>query len=160
MASTIADRYPHSSPQCKTLIELLRLRALTQPDRDAYIYLVDGETKEARLTYRTLHEQASAIGALLQSRGMTGERALLLYQPGLEFISAFFGCLYAGAVAVPAYPPDTSRLNRSLPRFEGLLADAKAKMALTSRAILSMAEPLFEKLPVSKTLSRVATDDL
>src|SRR5215475_302113 len=120
MASTIADRYPHSSPQCKTLIELLRLRALTQPDRDAYIYLVDGETKEARLTYRTLHEQASAIGALLQSRGITGERALLLYQPGLEFISAFFGCLYAGAVAVPAYPP---RLNRSQSRLQGIMGD-------------------------------------
>jgi amino acid adenylation domain-containing protein len=160
MATTISDRLPYPAGQCSTLIELLHSRALNQPDRDAYIYLVDGETKESRLTYRALHEQASAIGAHLQSLEMKGERAVLLYPPGLEFIGAFFGCLYAGIVPVPAYPPDTSRLNRSLPRLEGLLFDAKAKLTLTSKAILTAAQPLFEKLTVSKTLLSLATDDL
>jgi amino acid adenylation domain-containing protein len=159
MATTISDRLPHPAGQCSTLIELLHSRALNQPDRDAYIYLVDGETKESRLTYRALHEQAAAIGALLQSLGMKGERAVLLYPPGLEFIGAFFGCLYAGVVPVPAYPPDTSRLSRSLPRLEGLLVDANAKLTLTSKSILTSAQPLFEKLPVSKSLLSLATDD-
>ncbi len=92
-----------------TLVELLRRRARHEPRRAAYTFLTDGE--EVHLTYGELDRRARAIAALLQEMGAGGERVLLLYPPGLDYIAAFFGCLYAGAVAVPAYPP---RLNRSL----------------------------------------------
>ena len=88
-----------------TLVELLRWRASLQPEEVAYIYLVDGERQEISLTYAGLDEQARVIGARLQEHGMRGERALLLYPPGLDYIASFFGCLYAGVVAVPIYPP-------------------------------------------------------
>ena len=87
------------------LVALLCQRAQAQPDRRAYIFLSDGETVEATFSYSELDQRARAIGARLQSSVGVGERVLLLYQPGLEYIAAFFGCLYAGAVAVPAYPP-------------------------------------------------------
>ncbi|GIX01631.1 MAG: hypothetical protein KatS3mg112_0568 [Thermogutta sp.] len=87
-----------------TLVELLRHRATYQPDDIAFIYLVDGETEEQPITYRELDRQARAIAAWLQTHDLVGERALLLYPPGLDFIAAFFGCLYAGVVAVPVYP--------------------------------------------------------
>jgi acyl-CoA synthetase (AMP-forming)/AMP-acid ligase II len=106
-----------SSVECSTLVDLLRWRALHQPNQCAYTFLLDGETEKVSLTYEELDRQARAIGALLQSLGTVGERALLLYPPGLEYITGFFGCLYAGAVAVPAYPPDPARLNRTLPRL-------------------------------------------
>jgi acyl-CoA synthetase (AMP-forming)/AMP-acid ligase II len=117
-----------------TLTDLLRSRALHQRDRLAYAFLKDGETDEMRLTYGELDQQARAIGAQLQRLGAAGQRVLLLYQPGLEYITAFFGCLYAGAVAVPAYPP---HFNRSIERLQAIVTDAQATVALTTTPTLS-----------------------
>jgi acyl-CoA synthetase (AMP-forming)/AMP-acid ligase II len=83
--------------------------------------------------HRCGHRQAQAIGAWLASSGMTGKRVLLLYPSGLDFIAAFMGCLYGGAIAVPAYPP---RKNRSVERIEAIAADSKAAAALTTRDVL------------------------
>jgi acyl-CoA synthetase (AMP-forming)/AMP-acid ligase II len=121
-----------------TLTDLLRWRALEQPEQCAYMFLKDGETEEVRLTYGELDRQARAIAAHLQSLGACGERVLLLYPCGLEYIAAFFGCLYAGAVAVPAYPP---RLNRSVERLQAIVRDADATMVLTARQCASKTEP-------------------
>ena len=91
--------------QVGTLVDILHSKALYQPDKKAFTFLLDGETEEISLTYLELDLQARVIATRLQNLGASGERALLLYPPGLEFIAAFFGCLYAGVVAVPAYPP-------------------------------------------------------
>src|SRR5438094_3797680 len=107
-----------------TLVDLLRWRAFHQPDQRAYTFLLDGETEQDDLTYGALDRQARIIGTMLQSVGAVGERVLLLYPPGLDYIAAFFGCLYAGAVAVPCYPPDPARLERTLPRLRAIVADA------------------------------------
>src|SRR5947209_20343163 len=77
-----------------TLVDLLRWRALHQPDSQAYVFLLDGETAEDHLTYGELGQQARAIASLLQNSGATAELTLLLYPPGLDYITAFFGCLY------------------------------------------------------------------
>jgi acyl-CoA synthetase (AMP-forming)/AMP-acid ligase II len=158
MTTAYYQPLPEIARECSTLIELLQTRAEHEPDRRAYTYLLDGEAAEVSLTYRELDRQARAIGALLQSYGMKGERALLLYPPGIEFITAFFGCLYAGAIAVPAYPPDPSRLGRTLPRLQSLILDARAKVALTTSQIVTAAEPLLAQLPKSHTLKWVASD--
>src|SRR5438067_1025055 len=112
-----------------TLVELLRHRVAERPHSRGYTFLADGETEELSLTYGELEQRARAIGGWLQSGGMAGERVLLLYPPGLDFIAAFFGCLYAGAVAVPAYPP---RQNRNLRRIQSILSDAQPKAALVT----------------------------
>jgi acyl-CoA synthetase (AMP-forming)/AMP-acid ligase II len=143
-----------------TLIELLRRRALGQPDELAYTFLVDGETKEVHLTYEEVDRQARAIGALLQSLVKTGERALLLYPSGLEYVAAFLGCLYAGVVAVPVYPPDPVRLERTLPRFRAIANDARPSVALTTSPILSMVESLFTMEPDFQAMHWLATDNL
>jgi acyl-CoA synthetase (AMP-forming)/AMP-acid ligase II/acyl carrier protein len=140
-----------------TLVDLLSWRARHQPDQLAYTFLIDGETKEAALTYAALDARARAIGAWLQSISMSGERVLLLYPPGLEYIAAFFGCLYAGAIAVPTYPP---RLNRNLIRLQAIAADAQAKVAMTTAPILSKIEPLLAQAPPLETMLWRATDDL
>ncbi|HYO16630.1 MAG TPA: AMP-binding protein, partial [Thermoanaerobaculia bacterium] len=94
-------------------IQLLRQRAQQDPNKCAYTFLTDGEEEGASLTYAELDLRARALGAWLQRMDAAGERALLLYNPGLEFIAAFLGCLYAGTAAVPAYPPRSARM---LPR--------------------------------------------
>src|ERR1700730_7654032 len=109
---------PHPMPA--TLVDVLRRRGLPAPARPAYVFLDDAGVPAARLSYGELDAQARAIAARLQAHGLQGERALLLYPPGLQFVAAFMGCLYAGVVAVPAYPPRTPQ---ALPR---LLAIARA----------------------------------
>ena len=130
--------YATSRLHPSTLTDLLRWRALEQPERLAYTFLKDGETEAVCLTYGELDRQARAIAAHLQSLGVSGERVLLLYPSGLEYIAAFFGCLYAGAVAVPVYPP---RLNRSVERLQAIVSDAEAAMVLTARQCASKTEP-------------------
>ena len=140
-----------------TFVDLLRYRAVHQPEQIAYTFLVDGETEAVSLTYQELDGKARAIAVHLQSFCPVGERALLLYPPGLEYIAAFFGCLYAGVVAVPAYPP---RPNRSMYRLQGILADAQAKAALTTKSILANLERRFAQAPELKTLQWLATDNI
>ncbi|KFA92020.1 condensation domain-containing protein [Archangium violaceum] len=151
---------PSSSFDSSSLLELSRRRAESQPGELAYTFLVDGETEEARLTYAGLDARARAIGGLLQERGARGERVLLLYPPGLDYVTAFVGCIYAGAIAVPAYPPDPMRLGRTLPRLEALISDARARFALTNELIRSMADGLAEQFPGLAGLTWVATDEV
>src|SRR5260370_7998411 len=96
--SSLADAW-------STLNDILRWRALHQPDRRAYTFLSDGETDERHITFSELDRKARAISADLQARISPGSRALLLYPPGLDYIAAFYGCLYANVVAVPLFPP-------------------------------------------------------
>ncbi|MGK7914120.1 MAG: AMP-binding protein, partial [Prochloraceae cyanobacterium] len=127
-------RFPQTTLQLETLVDLLRYRKFDRPEQTAYIFLVDGETQAVSLTYSQLEQKARAIAAYLQTISLPGERALLIYPPGLEYIAAFFGCLYAGVVAVPAYPP---RPNRSIDRIQAIVADAQAQVALTTKSVLS-----------------------
>jgi acyl-CoA synthetase (AMP-forming)/AMP-acid ligase II len=140
-----------------TLVDLVRYRALHQPDRIAYRFLIDGERETVSLTYQQLEQQSRAIASQLQEFCQPGDRALLLYQPGLEYISAFFACLFAEVVAVPAYPP---RPNRSLSRIQSILADAEATVALTTTDIFSILEKRVADAPELETLGWLATDQI
>ncbi len=85
---------------------------------------------------------------------MAGQRALLLYPAGLEFIAAFFGCLYAGVIAVPVYPP---RRNRSLNRIQAIADDAEARVALTTELVFNRVMPLIDETPHLKQLTWLPT---
>jgi natural product biosynthesis luciferase-like monooxygenase protein len=124
--------------ESSTLVELLRWRGQEQSDRTAYTFLVDGEREAVHVSYGQLDQQARAIGGWLQQQQAEGQRVLLLYPPGLGFVAAFFGCLYAGAVAVPAYPP---RPQRGWPRLEAIMADADPAVVLSTAGLLARLEP-------------------
>src|SRR5712692_8682608 len=144
-----------------TLVDLLRWRALHQPDNQAYTFLLDGETTEDHLTYGELDQQARAIATLLQNSGATGERALLLHPPGLDYIAAFFGCLYAGVVAVPAYPPQSTRLDRAMARrLQAVAKDAQPLLGLTTSQNLSVVTGLFEQAPEFQSMHWLTTDTI
>jgi acyl-CoA synthetase (AMP-forming)/AMP-acid ligase II len=140
-----------------TLVELLRYRASSQPERLAYIFLRDGEIEEARLTYGELDQNARAIAAHLQSLEAKGERGLLLYPPGLDFISAFFGCLYAGVVAIPAYPP---RRNQNLLRLQAIIADSQSRFTFTNAALFPSLENQWAKDPELGAMEWIVTDEI
>ncbi|MGI2902888.1 condensation domain-containing protein [Tolypothrix sp. VBCCA 56010] len=129
----IFDRFPKIPHQCATVVDILRHRSSTQPHAQAFTFLEDGETQESTLTYHELDRRSRAIASQLQILSLSGQRAILLYPPGLDYLSAFFGCLYAGVVAVPAYPPHNKR---KTPRIQAIIADAQASIALTTTAML------------------------
>lgn len=127
-----------------TIDGILREHAARHPHKLAYRYLLDGESKEATITYGELHRAACRIASQMQKRGSEGPLlALLLFPSGLEFISAFFGCLYAGVVAVPA--PIPKRI-RSADRLKNILKDTNATYIVTDRTTYSelQKQSLFE----------------
>jgi acyl-CoA synthetase (AMP-forming)/AMP-acid ligase II len=141
-----------------TLVEMLRWRALRQPEQRAYTYLIDGETEGGHLTFAELDLQSRMIAAMLQHRNARGERVLLLFPTGLEFIAAFFGCLYAGATAVPLPPPNHAQPHRTLSRLRSIVNDARPLFALTISSIVAKLEGLLSLAPELRKISWLATD--
>ena len=118
-----------------SLVELLQNRAIGQPAQVAYRFLHDGTTEAGNLTYEELDRQARAIAAKLQSVSTPGSRALLVYpyHAGLEFIAGFFGCLYAGIIAVTTNPP---RRGTEIVKLSARAIASGAKVVLTTAEFL------------------------
>jgi acyl-CoA synthetase (AMP-forming)/AMP-acid ligase II len=114
-----------------SLVTLLAHRAESQPDDRAYIFLSDRGTEEAVLTFRQLHVAAQALAARLTKIAKPGDRAILVFPPGLEFLVAFFGCLIAGVIAVPMMVP---RRQSTRDSSAGIMANCAPVVALTSPA--------------------------
>ncbi|MEW6731506.1 MAG: beta-ketoacyl synthase N-terminal-like domain-containing protein, partial [Acidobacteriota bacterium] len=142
------------------IIDILRRRAENQGERQAYIFLEQGERESLMLTYAELDKRARAIAATLQKLARSGERALLLYPAGLDFVLAFFGCLYSGVVAVPVFSLSTLWLNRRLPRLLAITNDSQPVVVLTTSEMLTMAECFSDDIPEFKKLRWVATDKI
>ena len=143
--------------QADTLVNILRQRASEQPDKVAYTFLIDGESHAISFTYRQLEQKAQAIATYIQSLCKPQARVLLLYPPGLDFIAAFFGCLYAGAIAIPAYPP---RPNRSIERIQSIISSAQPTLALTTHSIIDNLQKKADRTPELKSLRWLATDSI
>src|SRR5690606_32639495 len=147
----------------RSLVDLLFHHAAEHPDRTAYRFLVSGDSDgEVRtVSYARLADRTRAVAARLQERGLTGSRAMLLYPPGLEFISAYLGCLAAGVVAVPGVPPRGRTANhRALTRMKRLMADAGATVVLGDREVVTVLDTLAEHLPGPAGVTRIATEDI
>jgi acyl-CoA synthetase (AMP-forming)/AMP-acid ligase II len=140
-----------------TLVDLLRHKAEKQPEQKIYTFLLDGEKEFCHWTYSDLEGQARKIAALLKSYRVEGQRILLLYPPGLDYIAAFFGCLYAGAIAVPAYPPHN--LRRAY-RVQKILQDSEAAITLTTSKILPLVKSLLSTEVNSTVCHWLTTDNL
>jgi acyl-CoA synthetase (AMP-forming)/AMP-acid ligase II len=114
------------------LVRLLAQHAASQPDQRAYIFLSDRGEEESVLTFRELHDAALATASRLAEIARPGERAILVFPPGLEFIVAFFACLIARVIAVPMMVP---RRQRARDSSIGIMADCEPVVALTSPAL-------------------------
>ncbi|HYX18442.1 MAG TPA: AMP-binding protein [Nostoc sp.] len=153
----INDLFSPSSVEEATLIHLLNYRVLKQPNQVPYTFLVDGEAEKVSFTYAELDQKARKLAALLQSRKAFGARALLLYPPGLEFIVAFFGCLYAGVIAVPVYPPQGKQ---RMTRVKAIAADAQATFALSTTSIITNSAQSIEQEAELVALQWIAIDEI
>jgi acyl-CoA synthetase (AMP-forming)/AMP-acid ligase II len=117
--------------QFSSLVTLLAGRAKSQPDERAYIFLSDRGAEEAVITFRELDDAARALAARLTKVAQPGDRVILVFPPGLEFLIAFFGCLIARVIAVPMMVP---RRQSARDSSAGIMANCEPVVALTSPA--------------------------
>ncbi len=153
MSKTLLDIQRNTS----TFGEILRWRALQQPEQLAYTFLRFKEAETSSLSYQELDWQARRIAGRLQRLGAEREPVLLLYPPGLEYVAAFFGCLYAGVIPVPAYPPHSVR---AVPRIQAIVADAQARFVVTTRQIFAHTERWFAEVKGTTSWTWCVTDEL
>ncbi len=111
---------------------LLHRRAEEAPEAMAYRFLPEGEGPGVAWSRVELARRAQAFAERM-SGGPSAARALLLFPPGLDYVAAVLGCLIAGAVAVPAYPPQRPR---SLPRLQAIAADCRPRWIVGPAAVL------------------------
>ncbi len=155
--ATLEELFAPFRPPLTNLVDHLQYWTEEQPEAIAFYFLTDGLAGETQLTYGELDRRARAIGAKLASRGVGGERVLLLYPPGLDFVCGFLGCLYAGAIAVPAYLP---RRNRNTERIQSISQDCEARIALTVQEAIDRIQDGLSAIPKLKQLTWLATDEM
>ena len=115
----------------ESLIDLARLRAEENP-LNGFRFLKDGRWPTQLLTYAELEKAAQNLAAVIQGAGVErGSRVILVFGPGLRFVEAFWACLHAGAIVVPAPPIEPSRLQRTVPRLRAIVRDCRPALLLT-----------------------------
>ncbi|MEM9185343.1 MAG: amino acid adenylation domain-containing protein [Planctomycetota bacterium] len=124
-----------------TIVDVVQWRAARQPDEVAFTFLGEGRrdrdpTRGEELTYSGLDRRARAVAGELLGRGGAGSRALVVLEPGLDYIAALLGCLYAGVAPAPVYPPDPFRIARTLPRLQAIFRSAECEFLLSSADVL------------------------
>src|SRR5437016_5919648 len=153
-----------SQPEWRSFVELLRHRATTQPEQVAYFFLRERTVEDQnfhRISYASLDQQARAIAAALQAAGcVPGQKVLLLHQPGADFVTAFYGCLFAGAVGVTTYLGHRGRLKQGLPKIVELLKDAECNFVLTTAEAAPVFKAAWEEVVGGNQPQVIPTDNI
>lgn len=139
----------------KTILDVLAFRATAQKDKVAFQFLEDGEVEAAKLTFGELGERALAIGGALRAAGLAGQRVLLFFLPGLDFVSAFMGCLAAGAVPIAVPPPMPTERTQ---RIQAIVEDAQAGAIVTMSPLLPMLQAWVTQSERLAQLALIAAD--
>jgi acyl-CoA synthetase (AMP-forming)/AMP-acid ligase II len=126
-----------------SLVDLLDRRAAQRPDATAFVFVPESDGEHVRLTYADLHRRSRAVAARLARQTMKGDRALLLFPPGLDFVVAFFGCLAAGVIAVPLMLPRRTATRDS---SAAIIADCTPKVAMTTAELLESRPDITQRI--------------
>jgi acyl-CoA synthetase (AMP-forming)/AMP-acid ligase II len=141
-----------------TLVDVARWRQDRWPAEATYSFTEKGAAGPASISNAELDQRARAIAAALQDRAKVGDRVALLVPPGLDFICAFYGCLYAGMIAVPLYPPQVSKLEKGLERIMRVAADCAPAAVLASASVMRAVTELLEHAPALHSLRWITVE--
>ncbi len=153
----LLEQKNHDAGKVTTLVSLLRKRVQEMGDRTAYQFLKEGEQGTDTITFDNLEYEARTIAARLQRTGDPGDRVLLAFPPGLDFIAALFGTFYAGMIAVPVNVP---RPNKSLSRLQSIVKDSNASRILAISSVLERLDRQMEIQSQAGLLEYIATDTI
>jgi len=147
--------------QEETFVEVIQRRAVWCPNRRAITFFVKGDIDGPRevLTYADIERRSKAIGQLLMNCKCQGRCAILLFRPGCDFITGFFGCMFGAVVGVPIYPPDASRLRQSLGRMVAIVESCQAPLILSTREMQTLCLPYLRNDPKLAALRWVFVED-
>jgi acyl-CoA synthetase (AMP-forming)/AMP-acid ligase II len=141
-------------------VQVLRHRAIEQPELEVYRFLAFTGGEEISLNCRELEQRVIGVAAALANRFRPGSRILLLFPPGLEYIVGFFACMYAGMIAVPAYPLEPAQIERTLPRLIGIVKDCTASAVLTTAEARDQAQSVLPEASMGDALPWMAIDEI
>ncbi|AKH85658.1 hypothetical protein AA958_29290 [Streptomyces sp. CNQ-509] len=144
----------------ESLVDHFRTVFEEHPEQRTFRFLVDGEGEPESLANGAFDLRARAIAAALRERVPAGARALIMCPAGLDYVTSFFGCLYAGVLAVPVYPPDPAFLMRTLPRLTGVIEDADPGVILAPAETVALADRFAEHAPALRDIAWLTIDDL
>ncbi len=143
-----------------SFVEVLSYQAAKNPHLPVYNYLYNGKDVSDVVTYEKLDTEAKSLATVLLEYARKGDRALLLYRPGIDYIRAFFGCLYSSIIAVPTYPLEPYRIDKTLPRLLNLIDDCEPRIALTTSDVLVELQNAIAEVPILRKLIWIETDKL
>lgn len=148
---------PDRTAPC-SLVDLLQDRAAAQAGDLAYAFLESGEREAESLTWGALERRSRAIAAEIAVRVPARSRVLVMCPPGLDFVGAFFGCLYADAIAVPTYPPAGGRADRVADRLRGMVRDAGIALVIAPASLEARAAAIEAIVPELRGIPWLAAD--
>jgi len=154
LAGSTHARPVDCADHCENFSQVLALRAAQQPHQETFAFL-SAQQPRSTLTYAELLRGAMSVAAALRRSGSPGDRVLLVHPPGMQFITALFGCWLSGMVAVPAYPPRNIN-DRARQRLVGIVNDAEPSQLLTLAPLLDT----LRSIPGVDRIGCVATDAL
>ncbi|MBF6327045.1 fatty acyl-AMP ligase [Nocardia transvalensis] len=145
-----------------TMVRALQAQSEIRPDAVAYAFLNYPDPQDAHgvkevITYAEIDRYARAFAVSLLQIASPGERAVLLLPPGLDYVKAFFGCLYAGIVAVPLYPPSMHNANG---RLDAVCTDADPACLITTDGELSRVTDWLDNSPTDTTRLILTTGEV
>jgi acyl-CoA synthetase (AMP-forming)/AMP-acid ligase II len=143
-------RAPDRAQSAHSFVEVLRLWAALRPDRRALVFLDGRAEPRAHYTFAELEREAGAVAARLGEIARPGDRALLVFPPGPEFVAAFLGCLVAGVVAVPAHPPESDPA-----ALRAIAMNAGATVVLAPCALAQRLDAALSATPELRALTRL-----
>lgn len=150
---------PHHPPATvQTMVDLLQYRAKEATNRPGFSFLERGEAVTQAWSYAELEGRSRAVAAELQGILDPGDRVLLMFPDGLDYLAALFGCMFAETLAVPAHPPDPARLARTVPRLQAIAEDAGITAVLTHSSLTDLREQLPESIRDAKWIQADTLD--
>lgn len=135
-----------------SILKVFRSHVETMGSKTAYTFVTSANHRVSQ-TFQELDKRAKGIAYAISQFASPGDRALMMYPAGLDFVEAFLGCLYAGIVAVPAYPP---RKNRNADRILSIAKDCSPRLLLCTTELKNNIDDAFSHLSASAVT--VATD--
>ncbi|MEE3897086.1 fatty acyl-AMP ligase [Priestia megaterium] len=140
-----------------SMIDLLSHKVMIHPEKVVYTFLSNDNQDETNITYQELHMYAKQIAAYLQHLGLEGQRALLMYPSGIDYVKAFLGCIYANVIPVPVYPPG---LSRNMERLKAIMDDSATNIILTTTQLHSKISFHFSDELSNMNLKWIPIDDI